>query len=68
MGKTPTCPLCSGHLERHREVVIEFATEGTTYDLAWVCTECSAAFPIAVHKLGVFKRPQPLYEGLKPTE
>lgn len=62
MRKSPTCPLCSGRLERHEEVVVEFATEGTTYTLAWVCINCSAAFPIAVSKNGLFRKPQPLYK------
>ncbi|WP_406699421.1 hypothetical protein V5E97_11175 [Singulisphaera sp. Ch08] len=66
MKKSPTCPLCSGRMERHQEVVVEFATEGTAYTLAWVCTACSAAFPIAVSKSGLFKKPQPFYE--EPTE
>ena len=62
MRKSPTCPLCSGRLERHEEVVVEFATDGTAYTLAWVCINCSAAFPIAVSKSGLFKKPQPLYK------
>lgn len=68
MGKRPTCPLCTGRMERHEEVVVAFATEGTTYDLAWVCTDCSAAFPIAVHKTGLFKKPQPLYVEPEPED
>jgi hypothetical protein len=55
-------------MERHEEVVVAFATEGTTYDLAWVCTDCSAAFPIAVHKAGLFKKPQPLYMEPGPED
>lgn len=66
MKKNPTCPLCSGRLERHEEVVVEFATDGAGYTLAWVCTDCSAAFPIAVVKNGFFKKPQPLYK--EPTD
>jgi len=62
MRKSPTCPLCSGRLERHEEVVVEFASAGTTYSLAWVCLLCSAAFPIAAVKNGLFKKPQPLYQ------
>ena len=65
MRRSPTCPLCSGRLERHEEVVVEFATDGTTYNYAWVCTECSAAFPIAVIKNGLFKKPQPMYQPLQ---
>ena len=59
MRKSPTCPLCSGRMERHEEVVVEFATEGTTYNYAWVCTGCSAAFPIATTKNGLFKNNDP---------
>ena len=40
MRRSPTCPLCSGRMARHEEVVVEFATDGTTYNYAWVCTEC----------------------------
>jgi hypothetical protein len=68
VGKRPTCPLCSGEMERHEEVVIAFATDGMSFDFAWVCTECSAAFPIAIAKSGLFKKPQPLYKDSKPTE
>jgi hypothetical protein len=67
MRKSPTCPLCSGRLERHEEVVIEFASDGLTLNFAWVCTDCSAAFPIAVHKDGVFRKARPLYEDSEPT-
>lgn len=61
-AKTPRCPLCSGPLAREKNVWVQ--TGGTnvlTYTSAWVCTICSAAFPIAV-KGGLFKRPKPLYE------
>ncbi|HYH67557.1 MAG TPA: hypothetical protein VD866_22865, partial [Urbifossiella sp.] len=61
-------PLCSGRMERHEEVLVEFATDGTTYNFAWVCTGCSAAFPIAVSKDGLFKKPQPLFKDSNLTE
>jgi hypothetical protein len=41
------CPLCAGHmvLEKGTHFRIAF---GRTPLSAWVCTRCSAAFPIAV--------------------
>jgi hypothetical protein len=33
------------------------------YTLAWVCTNCSAAIPMAVGRGGVLRRAQPLYEN-----
>lgn len=42
------CPLCKSAMGVHRDVCIQ--TGGTSvfgYSLAWVCTNCSAAFPIA---------------------
>jgi len=62
----PTCSLCGGRLSLEQNVRTSF--EG--YFLAWVCTQCSAAFPIAVGKRGFLGRnPQPLYawgERIKP--
>jgi len=69
MRKKPTCPLCSGRLERHEEVPIEVGgTDGVTLTLAWVCTGCSAAFPIAIGEFGLFKKAQPLYGSPEPNE
>ena len=36
------------------------------YSLAWVCSHCSAAFPIATTG-GLFKSDKPLYENGKKT-
>ena len=30
MKKKPTCPLCSGLMERHKDVVVSYGTDGTT--------------------------------------
>lgn len=61
MKTTPRCPLCSGRLERHKQVVVSYGSDGVSYDLAWVCTACSAAFPIAVTVEGFFGRSEPMY-------
>ena len=66
--KKPTCPLCSGRLERHKEVVVAHGVDGTTYSFAWVCTQCSAAFPIAVSVGGFFGRAEPMYKELEEDE
>jgi len=68
MKKKPTCSLCSGRLERHKEVVVAFGVDGTTYSFAWACTECSAAFPIAVSVEGFFGRAEPMYKPLEEGE
>ena len=65
MKKQPTCPLCSGRMERHKDVVVSFGPDGTTYNFAWVCTNCSAAYPIAVDVSGFFGKTEPMY---KPVE
>jgi hypothetical protein len=47
-----------------KEENVRIQTGGTNvlnYTLAWVCSECSAAFPIAVGKAGLIKKPGPLY-------
>jgi hypothetical protein len=68
MRKRPVCPLCSSRLERHEEVVIEVAaSDGLTFSLAWVCTDCSAAFPIAVGKGGLIRKARPLYQDSETT-
>lgn len=69
MRKNPTCSLCSGRLERHEEVMIQVGgSSGLTYTLAWVCTDCSAAFPIAVGKGGLLRKAQPLYKDSKSSD
>lgn len=64
MKKKPICPLCSGRMERHKEVVISYGTDGTTYNFAWVCTECSVAYPIAVNVSGFFGKTEPMYKPI----
>ncbi len=69
MGKDPVCPLCSNRLERQEGVKIQAGGSNVlTYTLAWVCTNCSAAFPIAVGKGGVFRKARPLHEDRPPIE
>lgn len=46
----PTCALCRGKLECLKDVRVERGEVVADYYLAWVCTMCSAAYPIAVHK------------------
>ena len=38
------------------------------YTLAWVCRQCSTAFPIAIGKGGVLRKPKPLYEDGKRVD
>jgi len=52
-------------MERHKDVVVGCGTYGTTYKFAWVCTNCSAAHPIAVDASGFFGKAEPMY---KPAE
>jgi hypothetical protein len=64
MQKEPICTLCGGQLVRESNVSV---TPGLSlfFSLAWVCTQCSVAFPIAV---GVrhFRIPcEPLYQDGK---
>ena len=52
----------------HKEVVVAYGPNGTTYDFAWVCTDCSAAYPIAVNVSGFFGRSEPMYQPLDVEE
>ncbi len=38
-----------------------------TYDFAWVCTVCSAAYPIAANVSGFFGKSEPMYKPLEGT-
>jgi hypothetical protein len=58
--REPTCPLCAGSMEREKSVFVGPNVQHFT--LAWVCTHCSAAFPIAVGKGGLVRKAQPLYD------
>ena len=57
------CSLCNGELSREENVCV--STVQLVYSLAWVCTDCSAAFPIAISSFGMFKKPKPMYEDGK---
>jgi hypothetical protein len=69
MGRDPVCPLCSGRLERQRDVTIQAGGSNVlAYTAAWVCADCSAAFPIAVGRGGVSRGARPLYVEREPRE
>ncbi|MEO8705242.1 MAG: hypothetical protein ABI867_34690 [Kofleriaceae bacterium] len=59
----PTCMLCRGDLVCLKKVSVFRHEHGIECHLAWVCTTCSAAYPIAVHN-GLLKA-VPLYEDGK---
>ncbi len=60
MPSEPRCSLCSGELVKEKSVVI--ALGGVfAYTQAWVCTHCSAAFPIAVGQKTFASEFEPLY-------
>ena len=62
MSSEPRCCLCSGHLVKEKGVIVPLGVLGAvTYTQAWVCTQCSAAFPIAVWPKGVISGVAPLY-------
>jgi hypothetical protein len=64
MQREPACSLCGGRLVRESNVSVAPAFS-LFFSLAWVCTQCSAAYPIAV---GVrhFRVPsEPLYRDGK---
>lgn len=63
MRKQPRCSLCDGDLVREKDVTIQAGGSNIlSYTLAWVCTECSAAFAIATGRGGVLREARPLYE------
>jgi hypothetical protein len=65
----PRCSLCGGELVRYRNIRIEpGAGSAGLYRLAWVCTRCSTAFPIAVGKGGAFRKPEPLFPDANAME
>ena len=62
--KIPVCSLCSQKLVLEQDVPIQLTGPAPLfYALSWVCTNCSAAFPIAIGTGGVIRRPEPLYEN-----
>lgn len=54
-------------MERHKDVVVAYGGDGTTYSFAWVCTGCSAAFPIAVQVSGFIGKAEPMHKPLEPA-
>lgn len=59
----PRCSLCEGDLVREKGVTIQAGGSNVlAYTLAWVCKDCSAAFPIAIGEGGVLRTAKPLYE------
>ena len=63
MPKTGKCPLCAGELKYNRNVTIWPGGAGRLqYPLAWVCVDCSVAYPIAIGSGGIVRKPRPLYE------
>ena len=63
MSSEPRCCLCSGQLAKETGVVVSVGW--LTYTQAWVCMQCSAAFPIAVWPTGVVSGVEPLYANGK---
>ena len=59
MSSELRCSLCSGKLTKEKNVII--ALGAITYAQAWVCTYCSAAFPMAVWQKKAFGALEPLY-------
>jgi len=62
----PKCSLCGGRLVREERALLGGARgDPHSARLAWVCVECSAAFPIAVQNTWWSSTQAPLYEGGK---
>lgn len=61
----PRCPLCAGTLVEETKVVVGQTDIGAvTYRRAWICRECSAAYPIAVKTGGLLgRKEEPLYRS-----
>ncbi len=62
MPQQPHCSLCSGELVREQKVEISVSPYPQCFTLAWVCRDCSAAFPIALGEGGIIRTAKPLYE------
>jgi len=54
--------LCRGELVREANVEVSVTPHPQHYALAWVCRDCSTAFPIALGEGGVIRTAKPLYE------
>jgi hypothetical protein len=61
MEREPTCSLCGGRLARESKVAVAPGLP-LWFDLAWVCTQCSTAYPIAVGRRQIVGTSDPLYE------
>ena len=48
MATSGKCALCAGALVREEDVTVAFGRSGAKLVMAWVCTRCSAAWPIAI--------------------
>ena len=48
MAASGTCALCDGALVQEKKVIVAFGRYGAKYVRAWVCTQCGAAWPIAI--------------------
>jgi hypothetical protein len=67
MTSEPRCSLCSGHLAKEKGVIV--AVGLVSFTQAWVCTHCSAVFPIAVWQKTVLSGVEPLYtDGERVTD
>jgi hypothetical protein len=64
MEREPSCSLCGGRLARESKVAVAPGLP-LWFDLAWVCIQCSTAYPIAVGRRHVFGTSEPLYEDGK---
>lgn len=62
MANDPRCSLCQGRLVRETKVEVSVIHSPITYPLAWVCSDCSTAFPIALGAGGIIREAKPLYE------
>jgi hypothetical protein len=64
MKNKPKCTLCSETLVLEKKVGIHVQA---AWFLAGVCTNCSAAFPVAIGEGGLVRPPTPLYVDGKRT-
>jgi predicted amidophosphoribosyltransferase len=67
MQKEPACGLCGGRLVRESNVAVNCGLP-MSFDLAWVCSQCAAAYPIAVVRRSLFGPRESLYENGKRIE
>jgi hypothetical protein len=65
MANLPTCSLCSGRLAKVENVSVGVSL---CYKWAWVCTQCSAAFPIALNRTWIGIGNRPMYDDGAPAD